>query len=736
MQRRFFILVLILIFLSKITPVFASDAKLLHEAAVAKARSGLYSVALSELHQLAGEGFIPASWDEMVVLGWAGRYTEAVAAFEKLVPGAPEYVRLSAASSYFRLSEFAKAALIYHDAAESGNKAAALLEAESLLRLGEKTTAIAIYNRLLQAAPQDVSVYQNRGTTLLSIGDVAGFTDLQKALALSQSKDQQLDMRNQLAGEYIRREQFSAAIAALQPAIDDKSATPRMQSDYIFALRLDGDAQRAIKEGVRLWSEPANIPAYGIQALADAYLRNSQPKEALVLYNGLLSRKSGEINRKDVLSGRAYALFLDGQVSAGKSAYSQLLTEFPTLADTAASDAAALMELGRFWPGKELFKLVIGKFPQQRSYRQQYALLLSRKNMPREASAEYEALAKLPDSQPIAGAGLAVTALSADDYSAARKGIEQLKDASNKNPLVAQAKENFAERPLTTLALNSISQQDYKGKQNSDLSLSGEKRLSDNLSSSSSFTVARRNDAAAKTISNYATQASGLVYRDLNHEASLAWNRYNGDISGNGYQFRYSRFFGDQSNISLEASRSPFDDASAIRAGIFQTNQRLSFNRSLGVKDSYTVALNQSALSDGNSVFGYDGIWNHIYYDKNALVSSWYFSFNRSSYKYQTVNNLPTIYESPALRENYELGLRRHWSKPWGYIEHLAALNWNRDKGETFSFAPYNRLEYGYRFAKDQWLVLGFEYGLRTSQSTSGLQFSYRKYELNYHQTW
>jgi tetratricopeptide (TPR) repeat protein len=736
MKRIIIMIFCIFYFLTLIAAAAEPDARKQQEQAVGLARSGRYDEALTVLDALTLSGFQPAAWDEIVVLGWAGRHDQAVALFEKTsTANMPDYVYLSAAGSYYRLNKFKEASGLYHQIAKNGNRQAKRWEAESLMRLGQKEAAAVLYDQLLADNPQDSETYISRGNMRLLLNDtVGGLDDLERALYIVPEPNKQLDIRAQLAALCIRNGEYSKGITFLKPAIEDKTATLKMQADYILALRLDGDPQTAIKEGTRLWPEPAIIPSYGVQALADAYLRASQPKPAIRLYNLLLARNEEDINKRDILAGLAYATIFDGNVAQGKQLYTSLLDSYPDLASIAIGDASALFDQGRYWSGKELFKLVIAKFPDNRQFRQQFAAQLASKDMPREAAAEYAALAKLPNSQPVAGAGLTVNSLPTGDYSAARLGVNQLNDQPLRNPMVAQAVKKFDERPQGSIDVNANAQRDYKGNDIKEIQFSGEQRLGDRLTA----TISTDTKILAKDgfSARYSMLGPGLRYQDLQQEAEAAWTLYSGGIKTNAYHMQYSRFLGDQINWSLALDRLPMDDPQAVQLGIMQSNQRFSFNRMLNSANSYSLGVTRAAFSDGNQTLGYDGLWTHTYYDKQNVYRGWFGYFSRNSFKFQTINDLPTVYESPSLREFYGFAVRQRWTMNKAYWENTFYFEWNRDHPEKFSFSPHTRLEYGYRFIPDQQLALGVEYGLHTVSDGGGLWFDYRRYDLDYRYNW
>ncbi|MCE5286603.1 MAG: hypothetical protein LLG02_12250 [Pelosinus sp.] len=704
------------------------------EQAVSLARAGHYPEALEQLSQLANSGLQTALFDEIVVLGWAGKHKAAIELYEKnAVAKWPEYVRLSIAGSYYRESNFKVAAALYKEAASTSSQAKRW-EAESLMRLGDRAGADSLYNELLTVNPQDSETYISRGNLRLLAGDTTGLDDLDTAVTLAADPKQQTDIRARLGALSIQGGDYNRGINYLKPAIINGSASLFMQADYIFALRLNGDFSTAVQEGRRLWPNYKIVPSYGLQALADASLHSKQYKQAVAAYNSLLARRPEEINRKNVLGGLAFALMQEEQVAKSKAIYTALLQEYPDYAPVAMGDTTALMESGAYFKAQELGGLIINLFPENALYRQQFALLLARQDLNRLSAEEYEKLSKLPRSQPMAGAGLAVNSVAAGDYRSARQGVKEISQQPIKRPLVAEAVKKFDERSLGNASLSVIHQKDYKGNNNTEIGLNGQQQLGDSVAFT--MTTASKGLKDNEASINYKTIAPGLIYKDLRQTAEFSWNMYQGGLTASGYRAGYTRYFGDQNSLSLVLSRSPVDQATAAKAGIQLDSQRLQYDKSVGKRDSYTLGLTSSKYSDGNTGFGYDGEYTHIYSDKNEIVRNWKAYFSRSRIKEQEINGEATPYESPSLREAYGLSWQQRWNFPKGYFENTLSIEFNRDYPEKFSFSPYDRIAYNYKLGVNRQLSIGVEYGLRTLSSGSGLWFGYYQYDMSYQFFW
>lgn len=111
------------------------------DEAVLLARAGNYNKALNELATLRAQGY-DCENDEIVILNWAQRYSEAIKLYEKRQQDIrPDYVLLSVAGSYYALGQYTAAANLYKAVAANGDKKAQLWELQSLAKLNNKDLA-------------------------------------------------------------------------------------------------------------------------------------------------------------------------------------------------------------------------------------------------------------------------------------------------------------------------------------------------------------------------------------------------------------------------------------------------------------------------------------------------------------------------------------------------------------------------------------------------------------------
>jgi hypothetical protein len=84
----------------------------------------------------------------------------------------------------------------------------------------------------------------------------------------------------------------------------------------------------------------------------------------------------------------------------------------PTLVAVAMDDAFFFMETGRYRAGKQLYTLVVDKYPDNALYRQEFAGALANNVMPRQAYDQYEVLNGIANGEVGGTAGMAGAAIA------------------------------------------------------------------------------------------------------------------------------------------------------------------------------------------------------------------------------------------------------------------------------------------------------------------------------------
>ncbi|SCM80843.1 exported hypothetical protein [uncultured Sporomusa sp.] len=716
--------------------------------AVALARDGQYEPALAIFEALSEyAGVQKTMWfDYAVVACWAGDYATAVRIYENqllhMSQAVPDYVRVNVASAYFKLERYNEAWQLYHRLVQDGNQKVRLWEAESLAYMGKNEEADIVYETLLTEQPDNLEVYSGKARLLFLRGDAIGAVAvIDKALALIDGSKEKypvqsmLSLRGEMAAQCIRNEEYHHAVILLRPTIQDGSATIQMQCDYILALFLNGDYKTAITEAERLWPDYRSIPVYGRRALADSYLRYNLPQQAIGVYRSIWDDEEPLLSDKHSL---AYSYLLSGKNKrTGMELYTEIINTGIEQAMNVTYDANIFFEMGRHEAGKNLYHTIINTYPENVIIGQRFAVALYNSGLLREACEQYEALAALPDAQPVAAGGIVNSAVTVGDYRAARSALKKLNGEYSTNPVVAQAAGRFDRRLQGDMYSSFSSSSDYKGNEVRTGQIIGEQRLGDRFFALAGVAASRISDNdGADTLKTFSV---GGRYVDMKHTAQL-WldqSRNNGTL--NGYRFAGNYYFGEHSWLDFAANRVPVADVQALENRIMMTEYQLGFNRQVGTRDIAGVTATTANYSDSNHRNGFSLEWEHIMVNNAKKTLSWFSYFGRDNYKKQEINGVEPVYESPETRESYGAGLRQRWHYPKHYWETSLDLGWGRDRPEPIDFNPTVRLEYGCTFSRNQALVIGAGYGLRTGYSTGTggkPQFADRQIDISYYFTW
>lgn len=701
------------------------------DEAVLLARAGNYNKALNELATLRAQGY-DCENDEIVILNWAQRYSEAIKLYEKRQQDIrPDYVLLSVAGSYYALEQYTTAANLYKAVAANGDKMAQLWELQSLAKLNNKDLAEKKYQQLLSLEPTNISLQLSFGEFKLEQGQYREALTIFKNL-LNNPAVNSSDLRHKIGVCYIKSGEFQLGALALKELLKQENDDAKFtKADYILALRLNGDYQLAINESLRLFDNYQKMPDYAIQAVGDAYLYTKNYDKAIELYQYLLqSLNSNKFLVKHLKAALAYAHILKGNNNLAQKYYHELLTEYPEYADFVMRDIDNLLSIGRTKAADDVYK-VVRMLLDQDIYCQEYANLLEKNEKHIRAISVYKELA---DDNYAAQKSLAEDALLLKDYSLARNSINKFKEDTDTKSMVSTTEQKFIERERGTVIVGYSYDSDYKGNNHNSYTVGGQSLVTDNVS----LTYAREENVVKNNElrTNYKTDKVGFILQNYNNNFFGEIEQYHNDIDDNGYNVGFTHYFDDDENLSVAISEKPLNEAGAIAENILNKSENISYKKILGKKDTYNLDMVVSHLSDGNKMVGYSGQWQHRYYDENNFIKEWWLYFNNSSYDKQVINGEDTAYESPEKRESYGVALYRYQGLENSYWENNLRLGWERDKPEKYSFGTSLELRAGKKIGYNQWLNIGVEYGVRTDENKSGLNFSYRNYDISYQIRW
>jgi tetratricopeptide (TPR) repeat protein len=717
-----------------------------YEQALALARSGQYPSALAIFQQLSPLATNPnILYDHAIVLTWSGDYAAAISLYEDqilfLPSSIPSYVKTSIAGAYYRLSQFKKAQQLFHEVALSGDRPAKRWEAESFMRMKDIKSANHLYQELLTSAPSDIDTYLSRASLFLLLGNtVSAAVDVNQALEQLpnnlEGQERSLQIRADMAASFIQHDDYNRAIILLQPTIANGSATMKMQANYILALKLNTDYKRAIQQGVLLWPDFTLVPDFGLQALADCYLRVREPAIASTIYRIILTRHNPDTNSNTITLSLAYADLRDGNIQKGLEEYQHLLPTNPTFGPIASMDANSFIEAGQIDTGKKLYQLLLTTVPDTSFYLKSYGAILSENDMPREAYHQYEKLNELNSGDRIALSGLVTTATVFGDYKTARAATRNLKE---KYPLYSIPNEFVAkDRNYNLKSIQGSYQMlhDYKGNQVTETDLMARQHGDGRFSILANTNYKKISDTTSST--TLPSYGLGLQYEDVTRDVQLWIKNYYHNNTFTGYHLLANHYFDDRAFIEINIEKSPIEDVQALTFPIMSTTQQLTLNRKLGLKDFYTLSLTSSNYSDGNHSTTYGTTFDHTLLTTKTKSANWFAYGNRTHYKYQLINATSTPYESPMARETYGLGITEHWDMENRYWKGTVTAEWGRDRPEDFSFSPNIAMEYGYIFSPTHSLQLGAQYNFHTDTSviSKNLGFGSRQYYINYNRTW
>jgi tetratricopeptide (TPR) repeat protein len=688
-------------------------------------------------------------FDYIVVLNWSGNNQAAIEMFEKLQGGVevPSYVKRSVAGSYYQTGAYKIAQELFHEVAESGDRKAQLWEAQSLIRMGDTDAGNKIYKLLLDKDPNDIDVYLSRAAVFVLINqNTAALADFEKALSLVPPDDEGISKRRQInydmAISYIRVGDEARAILLLKPYIQDGSANVWMQGNYITALRLNADYKTAISEGERLWPDYGKVPNFGLQALGDSYLHNGQTQKSQAIYERILKSEPDSANIK---LGLAYSYMAQGKLQKGLELYREVLKNDPRRADVLLDDAYNFVAKNRFAAGKAIYGLVVEQFPDNQTFRQEFANSLADNEMPRQAYEQFAVLAKIPEGELTGKAGMVESAVLVGDYHTADQAIGALREKYAKSAVSQAAISSYNSRHKGGIDSSYIYSLDYQGIESGAFLITSDQNIGGSYSVLASIGTNHITNRDVNESTTLKSQSLGMQYLGMKFDTKMWIDNYQSQGNFSGYRIYNNYYFDDHAVLNFNFERVPVLDAQALNPNnpellgrIMTSNYNIGFTRQVGVKDTYSFNFIRSLYSDSNQVNAYDLRWDRTLFDNEKKNLDWFIYLSRSNYKYQQINEIDTAYESPEVRQAYGTGFTQHWVIPKGYWEATTTIEWGRDRPDPNEFQPGFRLEYGHDFSPNQTLILGTEYGARTNHllNSSSLHFGSRQYDVRYQVTW
>ena len=677
----------------------------------------------------------------MTVLNWAQKHSDAVALYEEKLKlrrkDLPNFVKMAVADSYYQKGDFATSASLYHDVAISGDKKAQIGEAQALMRQGDPASAQKIYEALLRAKPGDQDVYLSRGNTRMLAGDYAkAIDDFEAAIKFVPTGDAGKAARRELsatlARAYIRAHDPGQAIAILKPFIESGDSDLYMQSDYVYAYRLNSSYEQAIAVAKKIWPDFSKVNTYGLQAVGDSYLRSNKPELAIPIYTVILQR---EPENQNVRIAMAFAKTLSNQVAEGIQLYDQAISADARLAEFAMDDCIYFVTLGRTWTAQKIFALLSTKVPNQSAFYKQYADKLAMSEFPRDAAKYYSVLRGLPGGATAGTSGVSSAATATGDYQQARKLLDSLSTDQLRTAAAAQASREYEERARGNVSASAVSVDDVKKqKQTFSAQLNAEQNVGGNLSVLGHVGHYFLKDDGEGTSTSMQTTGGGLRYRTSQFDFK-AWMYAYGLSGMNGPSVSLDYYQSDRTIWGAKFQKTPLlTDVLAMNSGIMTSNYDFSFTRQIGLKDRVTATYGRGSIDDGNMTNTYGVNYDKTLDNNRKTRTIWSTYYDRKTWNFTS-----PLYESPASRDSIGTGIARRLYIPKGYWEFkFFPLAWSKDAGEPADYSPWARLEYGHHWTKDQYMVLGCEVGMTTQNALgdNNIGLGYRQCDINYYWGW
>ncbi len=299
------------------SPCFAQD---LREQAVEMARAGQYEDAIKILRKQLTQSDSASLNDLIVILTWNHQHAEALRFWHQVQDKnqAPDYVKFAVADAMVNQAKFNDAISLLKKLlkTEPDNTKAWLLLAQASESSGQKFDAMLAYS---YAQRNDSRNTQAREGLVRLLASVGGFNG-----ALAQTTEPGLNL---LAGQAALGIRWSESIPTRKPEdrfnrIDQvllqlnrliEQADKNQQNNIALLRQLHGDRVVALRQRER-WSEAVSeaarlekigpLPAYVMQAQADALLALRQPESARTLYKEVLNQ---DHSNKDARWGLMFA---------------------------------------------------------------------------------------------------------------------------------------------------------------------------------------------------------------------------------------------------------------------------------------------------------------------------------------------------------------------------------------------------------------------------------------------
>lgn len=730
--------------------------------AVTLARNGDYKTSLQILDKLEMQGYRDEGFwaDYITILSWAGEDAKMIREAEKhYVNGfgnMPDYAAMPLAQAYIRQGKADRADEILSLLSKRGNVEAELIYAERMLYLGEYDQADKLYQEI--ASQKDVPPYRVHYSKALASMQRNDFVSAEKEFALAaklvpqDQKEIVRDMDAKKAALYIQHREEDRAVNVLRPYVENHTATMHMLSDYLTALRYDEKPDEAIAVFKRECPDWSKVPSYGLQNMADLYLRAERYREADKIYRYILTRDDIAYVRM----GHAYCLAAMRQDRAAIEEYAAIVERYPDLQSAVAVDGTTMLRMGRISLARHLYAL-LGKTKEEKaSYQLQYAQTLMKlepeddkneglnfkqtekldgRTYYHEAQRNFSALKDDPVLGLAAKSGMAENKVKKGLYADADAILQQVssKDETNAN-LFSPKLENDM-RPESSLHTYFENGMDYKKDHSIEFGMDFQKYIGGNFYKTDSVSHHVLHDDESDA--SYNQMRSGVSYHFDRGQFDLTYDRYSGGdySSSNGLRSLVTYEFNDLAQITFETGKRPHETATAVSAGIHERFKTLQWAQIVNDRTRFTFGYNWNTLSDGNHYSGYDAATTYNLTTTPGHRDNLLFTYGHGHYDSESLS-----YDSPKRRVDYAAGFSRKWLIPRRErtIESITMLSWGHDNDEAKEFAPSTRIELTQNLPGNQSIVIGGEYSWHQNRATdeTNRRSSGYLFDINYYLEW
>ena len=717
--------------------------------AVDKARQGQTAEALSTLKNLADSypGQDLYRFNYTLVLIWAERYGEALEVYESQVkqkPNVPAWLNQAVAATYYRTGQYDAALKLFTSLVASGDKTSLVNQAETLIQLGRTKEGEELFTSLTGSVAPDSPAWSDlmlRRAAAWERKNDFGQASVYYHAAFQAMSDRTTEPagKKEVAIAAIRTMNRLKNYAAVEcwaiPYLHGTGQDVMIQSELVIAHRMLGNYDLVITKADQMWPTYDTVPAAGIQAVADAQFLLGNYRAAIPLYEKTLMKEPSLYWARMSL---AYSLLQIGRTAEGLKEYAEVLTKQPAFAEAVANDCVSLVRNGKHWTAERLFNTLLQTVGENAPARRMYADSLLANGLPREAYAQYKALAATPPDGLVTGhAGMAKSALMVGNLSEAKTLINGLPAGSAKDPVVSQAQGEFNARTRGEMEADFAYARNYQ-KLATMLWYTGTyQNLDDNLMGEAEQRTLKLNDKSIDKHTILNSAGAGVTKHWMDDTLSVRLVKFWNGQDMTGYRATAYHFWNDHSFISVATRKGPFEDVQAIPAGLRLTSYDVAIARIIGNRNTLITSYSIGEISDSNKLDAYGLSWNHLWMiepGKHRFDSTLFAS--RLSYRDQVINGVPTLYNSPEQRDRFGSSFSYQWIYGKQYWQLTGTAAWERELPSQFQFAPAVRLEYGMIYSPHRALIVGMEYGAYTPLNQSGLYYGAQQYDLTYRANW